>query len=177
MMWRRLEEPAMRLALILSAALTLVAGSAEAGELLFGKAHADDDAATVAAATPGAKPPKESDSLNGAALELEQKDVFHLGTTWRARYFFLDGKLDAVQLARNPAPGHTPDDVRQAELYLKGLAAMTLGEWSCKQPIDPATTRYLDCDVVGAKINVGVSYMNFGGEPFEVIVYRTKRPL
>lgn len=167
----------MRLALILSAALTLVAGSAQAGELLFGKAHADDDVATVAAATPGAIPPKEIDGLNGAVLELEQQGVFHLGATWRVRYFFLDGKLDAVQLARHPAPGNTVDDIRQAELYLKGLAAMAIGDWTCKQPIDPATTRYLDCDVVGAKINVGFSYMNFGGEPFEVIVYRTKRPL
>lgn len=167
----------MRLALILSAALTLAAGSAQAGELLFGKAYAGDDVATVAAATSGAKPPKESDGLNGATLELEQPDVFQFGTNWRARYFFLDGKLDAVQLARDPAPGHTADDIRQAELYLKGLAVLHQGDWSCKQPIDPATTRYLDCEVIGSKINVGLSYMNFGGEPFEVIVYRTKRPL
>jgi len=167
----------MRFALILSAALTLAAGNVQAGELLFGKAHADDDVATVAAATPGAIPPKAIDGLNGATLELEQQGVFHFGTTWRARYFFLDGKLDAVQVARYPAPGHQVDDIRQAELYLKGLAVLHLGDWSCKQPIDPATTRYLDCEVVGSKINVGFSYMNFSGEPFEVIVYRTKRPL
>ncbi len=166
----------MRLALVLSAALTLAAASAEAGEVLFDKAYAGDDVATVAAAAPGAKPPAESDSLNGAVLALEQADVFHLGATWRVRYFFLDGRLDAVQLARNPAPGHTADDIRQSELYLKGLAVLHRGEWTCKQPIDAATTRYLDCDVVGAKINVGFSYMTFG-EPFEVIVYRTKRPL
>ena len=53
---------------------------------------------------------------------------------------------------------------------------MHVGDWSCKQPIDPATTIYLDCEVVGKRINVGYSYMDFGG-PFEVIVFRTKRPL
>ncbi|MDB5470951.1 MAG: hypothetical protein JWR84_2511 [Caulobacter sp.] len=166
----------MRLALILSAALTLAAGGAQAGELLFGNAHTDDTVATVAAATPGARPPKEGDGLNGATLALEQQDVFHLGTTWRARYFFLDGKLDAVQLVRDPPPGHRIDDIRQSELYLKGLAAMHRGDWRCKQAVDPATTTYLDCEVVGDRINVGFSYMTFGA-PFEVIVYRTKRPL
>jgi hypothetical protein len=167
----------MRLAVLLPVlALSLIAGTAQAGELLFGQARAGDDLATVAAAAPAARPPKEVDRLNGADLGLEQKDQFHLGGTWRVRYFFLDGKLDAVQLARNPAPGRRADDIRQAQLFLKGLAAMHLGDWSCKQAIDPATTRYLDCDVVGAKIDIGYSYMDFG-EPFEVMVFRTKRPL
>lgn len=167
----------MRLAAVLSAlTLSLLAGTAQAGELLFGKARAGDDVATVAAAAPGARPPREADRLNGADLGLEQKDQFHLGGTWRVRYFFLDGKLDAVQLARDPAPGRRADDIRQAQLFLKGLAAMHLGDWSCKQAIDPATTRYLDCEVVGAKINVGYSYMDFGGS-FEVMVFRTKRLL
>ena len=167
----------MRLAAALSAlALCLIAGTAQAGELLFGKARAGDDLATVAAVVPGARPPREADRLNGADLGLEVKEQFHLGQSWRVRYFFLDGRLDAVQLARNPPPGHRPDDIRQGELYLKGLAAMHVGDWSCKQPIDPATTIYLDCEVVGNRINVGYSYMDFG-EPFEVMVFRTKRPL
>ena len=96
----------MRLAVVLSAlALGFVAGTAQAGELLFGKAQAGDDLATVATAVPGAKPPKEADRLNGADLGLEVNEQFHFGQSWRVRYFFLDGKLDAVQLARNPPPG------------------------------------------------------------------------
>ncbi|MDO9336167.1 MAG: hypothetical protein Q7T61_07180 [Caulobacter sp.] len=167
----------MRLPVILlTLALSLAAGAAQAGEVLFGKARARDDVAAVRAAAPDAVAPKERDSLNGAALGLEVAAQGHFGTTWRVRYFFLDGRLDAVQLAHNPPPGRRADDIRQAQLYLQGLAAMHRGQWTCKQPVDPATTTYLDCDIPGAKIDVGYSYMDFGG-PFEVIVYRTKRPL
>ena len=65
----------MRLAVVLiTLAVSLAAGTAQAGELLFGKARAGDDVATVAAAAPGAKPPKEADRLNGADLKLEVKE-------------------------------------------------------------------------------------------------------
>lgn len=167
----------MRWSVILSAlALSLAATVAEAGELLFGQARVGDDVAAVAAAAPDAKTPAEPDGLNGAELGLEQPGVFHLGATWRVRYFFLDGKLDAVQLTRNPAAGRREDDIRQGELWLKGLAVIHGGDWSCKQALDPATTTYLDCDIVGSRIDVGYSYMMFG-EPFEVMVFRGKRPL
>lgn len=167
----------MRRLLLAALALVTTAGAAHAGEVLYGKARVDDDIATVRAAEPAARPPKESDGLNGAALGLELPGQFHLGGTWRVRYFFLDGKLDAVQLTRSPPDGHRADDIRQAELFLKGLSVIHRGEWTCKQPVDPEKTTYLDCDIEGEKIDVGYSYMNFGGGPYEIIVYRSKRPL
>jgi hypothetical protein len=168
----------MRILLLAAvAALSLAAGAAQAGEVLYGKARIGDDIATVRAAQPAARPPKEPDRLNDADLGLVLEGQFHLGGTWRIRWFFLDGGLDAVQLTRSPAPGHRADDIRQAQLFLKGLSVIHRGEWRCKQPVDPEKTSYLDCDIEGDKINVGYSYMDFGGGPYEIIVYRSKRPL